>query len=161
MVVYLGLGSNVGDRESRLRNAIASLGRHGVTVLRTASLYLTEPRDFIDQPWFLNTAVETATDLKPRVLLDACLAIEREAGRARDATKGPRPIDIDVLLYGTEVIDTPELTIPHPRYVERRFVLVPLAELQPDFRDPVRNLTFRELLERCPDPGLVHLLGPL
>src|SRR5262245_25610688 len=160
MVTYLGLGSNLGDRETYLRTALGSLNRSGVKVLRTASLYWTEPRDFADQPWFLNTVIEANTDLEPHSLLLACLAIEQAAGRKRDLSKGPRSIDIDLLLYGRQVIDTPDLALPHPRYAQRRFVLVPLVQLAPDFVDPVQNLTLSELLRRCPDPGVVQFYGP-
>ena len=160
MVTYLGLGSNVGDRESQIRHALTALRRDGVHVRRTASLYLTEPRDLLDQPWFVNTVAEADTALEPHALLQTCLSIEREAGRVRTILKGPRPIDIDILLYESEVIDTPQLVVPHPRYTERRFVLVPLAELQPDLKDPVRNLTLRQLLEICPDSGRVDRHAP-
>jgi 2-amino-4-hydroxy-6-hydroxymethyldihydropteridine diphosphokinase len=160
MVTYLGLGSNVGDRKTELQNAVASLGLRGIIVTRSASLYLTEPRGLVDQPWFLNTVVEANTTLKPRELLEACLAIERAAGRVRDLPQGPRPIDVDILLYDHEVVDAPDLTIPHPRYADRRFVLVPLVELQPDLRDPLRNLTMRELLDICPDAGEVRVYAP-
>src|SRR5262245_47176774 len=130
MVTYLGLGSNVGDRESQIRHAVTALRRAGVHIRRTASLYLTEPRDFLDQPWFVNTVAEADTALEPQELLQTCLTVEREAGRVRSMLKGPRPIDIDILLYESKVIDTPQLIVPHPRYSERRFVLIPLAELQ-------------------------------
>jgi 2-amino-4-hydroxy-6-hydroxymethyldihydropteridine diphosphokinase len=160
MVIYLGLGANVGDREEQLRQAVRFLVHRGVLVTRTASLYLTEPRDFLDQPWFLNTVAEANTTLEPRALLDTCLNIERDAGRVRTILKGPRSLDIDILFYGAEVIDTSELAVPHPRYAERRFVLVPLVELHPDFEDPVRKLPMKRLLEVCPDPGSVQVYGP-
>ena len=160
MSIILGLGSNVGDREEHLRHAVASLRQRRVTVLRSASLYLTEPRDFADQPWFLNTVAEVETELAPLELLEQCLAVEREAGRIRDQSRGPRPIDIDILIYGELQIRTPSLWVPHPRYADRRFVLVPLAELAPDFTDPFFNLTIRQLLEQCPDPGEVRLHAP-
>jgi 2-amino-4-hydroxy-6-hydroxymethyldihydropteridine diphosphokinase len=160
MLIYLGLGSNVGDREIHLRNAIQSLDRLGVTVLRSASIYLTEPRDFESQPWFLNTVIEAETTLTVHDLLRACLGFEVEAGRYRDSSKGPRPIDIDILFFGTQTFDEPGLIVPHPRYAERRFVLVPLVELVPDLRDPVRHLTTRELLRQCSDPGVVRFYAP-
>lgn len=160
MRVILGLGSNIGDREEQLHHAVASLRQCGIAVLRSASLYLTEPRDFVDQPWFLNTVAEVETDLAPGKLLEQCLSIEREAGRMRDQSRGPRPIDIDILFYGDQQIHTADLVVPHPRYADRRFVLVPLAELAPDFQDPVRNLTIQQLIEQCPDPGEVRLYAP-
>jgi 2-amino-4-hydroxy-6-hydroxymethyldihydropteridine diphosphokinase len=120
-------------------------------------LYITEPRDITDQPWFINTVFIVETHWKPLELLDQCLEVEREAGRVRTLSRGPRPLDIDILFYGKLEIRSANLTIPHPRYADRRFVLVPLAELAPDFRDPIRNLTIQQLLERCPDSGEVRL----
>jgi 2-amino-4-hydroxy-6-hydroxymethyldihydropteridine diphosphokinase len=160
MRIVLGLGSNMGDREGHLREALASLQQHQVTVRRSASLYLTEPRDYTDQPWFINTVAEVDTNLGPLDLLECCLRIEREAGRIRDQSRGPRPIDLDILFYGEQQIHTASLTVPHPRYADRRFVLAPLAELAPDFRDPISNVTIQQLLERCPDSGEVRLYAP-
>ena len=160
MGIFVGLGSNVGDREQHLRDAAVSLRRYELTLLRSASLYITEPRDFEDQPWFLNTVVEIDTGLSPLKLLNVCLEIEREAGRIRDQSKGPRPLDLDILLFGEEKLRTEKLSLPHPRYTERRFVLVPLAEIAPDTRDPIRNLTMRQLLEDCTDTGEVRLFAP-
>ena len=141
------------------REAVDALARRAVKTVRTASLYLTEPRDFLDQPWFLNTILEASTELSPEQLLEACLAVEREAGRVRDASKGPRPIDVDILLYDNQVIRTPNLVIPHPSYTKRRFVLIPLAELLPEMRDPQLNLTIKQLLKICDDSGSVRLFG--
>jgi 2-amino-4-hydroxy-6-hydroxymethyldihydropteridine diphosphokinase len=160
MRIILGLGSNMGDRQNHLREAVASLQHRRITLRRSASLYLTEPRDFMDQPWFVNTVAEVDTNLEPLELLECCLAVEREAGRIRDQFRGPRPIDIDILFYMDREIQTASLTIPHPRYAERRFVLAPLAELAPDFRDPRSNITIQQLLEQCPDPGEVRLYAP-
>jgi 2-amino-4-hydroxy-6-hydroxymethyldihydropteridine diphosphokinase len=123
-------------------------------------LYLTEPRDYTDQPWFINTVAEVDTNLDPLELLERCLLIEREAGRIRDQFRGPRPIDLDILFYGDQRIQTANLIVPHPRYADRRFVLAPLAELAPDFRDPISKATIQELLERCPDSGEVRLYAP-
>jgi 2-amino-4-hydroxy-6-hydroxymethyldihydropteridine diphosphokinase len=120
-------------------------------------LYITEPRDITDQPWFINTVFDVETHWEPLELLGQCLEVEREAGRVRNLPRGPRPLDIDILFYGKLELRSANLTIPHPRYAERRFVLVPLAELAPDFIDPVRNLTIRQLLEQCPDNGDVRL----
>jgi 2-amino-4-hydroxy-6-hydroxymethyldihydropteridine diphosphokinase len=160
MGIILGLGSNMGDRDAHLRQALASLGQRRICVRRSASLYLTEPRDFIDQPWFVNTVAEIETDLKPLELLERCLEVEREAGRLRDHLQGPRPIDLDILFYRDLQIQTDRLTVPHPRYADRRFVLVPLAEIEPEFRDPIRNLTIQQLIERCPDRGQVQFYAP-
>ena len=160
MKTFLSLGSNVGDRENHLRAALFQLQRRRIGVERSASTYLTEPRDYAEQPWFLNTVIETTTELTPLDLLQQCLTIEREAGRVRTVEKGPRSIDIDIILYGSFFVQTPELTIPHPRYANRRFVLVPLAEIAPDFVDPVRRLSVKQLLERTSDSGSVQLYGP-
>jgi 2-amino-4-hydroxy-6-hydroxymethyldihydropteridine diphosphokinase len=160
MRIFVGLGSNVGDREQHLREASISLRSNELTLMRSASLYITEPRDLEDQPWFLNTVIEVDTRLPPLKLLDVCLEIEREAGRIRDQSKGPRPLDLDILLYGEEKLQTDALSLPHPRYAERRFVLVPLTEIAPDFRDPVRNRTMRQLLKDCTDKGEVRLYAP-
>ena len=157
MKIILGLGSNLGDRERNLREALGSLRQRQITTRRTASLYLTEPRDFTNQPWFINTVAEAETDLDPLKLLACCLEVELEAGRVRDEFRGPRPIDIDILFIGDQQIQISNLVVPHPRYAERRFVLVPLAELLPDFRDPISNRTVQQLLERCPDSGEVRL----
>ena len=160
MKIVLGLGSNMGDREAHLRAALLSLNQRQVTVLRSASLYLTEPRDFTNQPWFINTVAEVDTELEPLSLLERCLEIEHEAGRIRDGFRGPRPIDVDILFFGDRQIRLSNLIVPHPRYAERRFVLLPLAELLPDFRDPASNLTVQQLIERCPDSGEVRLHAP-
>ncbi len=144
--VYLSLGSNLGDRERNLREAIRMLGEAGVRALRVSSLYETEPVDVRDQPWFLNLVVEAETELFPKQLLARIRKIEFELGRKRVRPKGPRTADIDILLYGDSVIETGELTVPHPRLAERRFVLEPLAELAPELRHPVTRRTMRELL---------------
>ena len=149
--VYLSLGSNVGDREANLREAIARLGEVG-TVAALSSFYETEPVEFTAQAWFLNCAAALETELMPRQLLSRILGIEQAMGRRRTQPKGPRNIDIDILLFGNSVVDTPQLTIPHPAMHERRFVLAPLAEIAPEARHPVLKRTMRELLEGLP-PG--------
>jgi 2-amino-4-hydroxy-6-hydroxymethyldihydropteridine diphosphokinase len=143
--IYLGLGSNVGDREGNLRAAIERL-----PVLRVSPVYETEPVDYTDQRWFLNVVVEAETELSPRELLNATSRIEQELGRVRTVAKGPRTIDIDILLFGDAVIDEPDLQIPHPRMAERRFVLAPLADLATDLRHPVTRRTVREMLAAAP-----------
>ena len=155
--VYLSLGSNVGDRGEHLASAIAALAAHGIRVRRRSSIYLTEPVDFAAQNWFLNCAVEAETDLMPRQLLRAIRQIENEIGRRRLVRGGPRVIDLDILLCGSSVIRTPELGVPHPRMAERRFVLVPLAEIAPAVRHPVENKTAAELLAETTDPSAVRL----
>lgn len=144
--VYLSLGSNVGERERNLREAIAMLGAAGVRIVRVSSVYETEPMEVRDQPWFLNLAIEAETDLFPKQLLARIRKIELALGRKRVRPKGPRTIDIDILLYGDSLIETGELTVPHPRLAERRFVLEPLAELAPELRHPASRRTMRELL---------------
>ena len=115
-------------------------------ILRTSSIWETEPRDVRDQPWFLNQVVEVESDLLPRQLFQRIQRIEREMGRQRRTPKGPRLIDIDILLYGNAVVKSDDLEIPHPHMTERRFVLAPLAELAPDLRHPVSRRSIRELL---------------
>src|SRR5215813_10906981 len=104
MTIFLGLGSNLGDRESHLREAALQLGRRNIQLVRSASIYLTEPRDYSEQPWFLNTVIEVSTDLSPDDLLRQCLFIEQEAGRQRVQSKGPRNIDIDIIFYDSRVV---------------------------------------------------------
>src|SRR5713101_4399634 len=126
---YLSLGSNVGDREKNLRVAIDALPHAGVAIAKVSSFYETEPVDFLDQPWFLNCVVEAETHFDPFMLLRALREIETKMGSKKVVAKGPRLIDMDILLYGSETIDTPDLQVPHPRMHLRRFVLVPLAEI--------------------------------
>jgi 2-amino-4-hydroxy-6-hydroxymethyldihydropteridine diphosphokinase len=138
MLGYLGLGSNVGDRESHLRRAIEDLRAHGVEVEAVSSLYETEPvGEILDQPDFLNAAIRIGTSLEPEGLLDVCKAIEAEHGRAFGGPRhGPRPIDIDLLLLGDLELSTDRLTLPHPEVTSRRFVLMPLLELDPELSLP-------------------------
>lgn len=153
--VYLSLGSNIGDRGANLRAAIAKLGEVS-QVTGVSSLYETEPVDFTAQPWFLNCAVALRTELMPKVFLAKIQAIEQEMGRRRIQPKGPRNIDIDILLFGNAVVSTQELQIPHPAMQERRFVLEPLCEIAPEARHPILKKTVRELLQALPrDTGTV------
>ena len=156
--VYLSIGSNLGDRAKNLRDAIAALRKVGIDVKRISSMYETEPVDYLDQSWFVNMAMEAETELPPAALLRALHAIETQMGSKKLIAKGPRLIDMDVLLYGNEVIDTPELQIPHPRMHLRRFVLEPLAEIAPNVRHPVSGLSVSEMLARTPDKSLVRKL---
>ena len=149
---YLSLGSNLGDREQNLRSAIESLGSLG-EITAVSSFYETEPVDVAAQPWFLNCAVALATDKMPRQLLSGVLAIEQAMGRRRLQPKGPRVIDIDIVLFGQAVVDTAQLTIPHPAMHQRRFVLEPLAEIAPEVRHPVFKRTMRELRDALPAGG--------
>jgi 2-amino-4-hydroxy-6-hydroxymethyldihydropteridine diphosphokinase len=143
---YLALGSNLGDREANLRQALECFASAGVQVLRRSSLYETEPQEMREQPWFLNQVVEIGTALSPLELLARVKAIERELGRERVVAKGPRTIDIDILFYEGAILGTTELQIPHPRLAERRFVLEPMAELAPDLRHPATGRTVSEML---------------
>ena len=155
--VYLSLGSNLGDREQHLRAALARLGQIG-TLIAISDVYETEPIDAPPQPWFLNCAVALETELMPKQLLAAVLALERELGRRRQKTnaKTPRTIDIDILLFGASIVNTPALTIPHPGLHMRRFVLEPLAAIAPEVRHPVLKRTIRELRDALPpNPGAV------
>jgi 2-amino-4-hydroxy-6-hydroxymethyldihydropteridine diphosphokinase len=143
---FLSLGSNLGDREAHLLEALDRLEAAGIHILRRSSIYETEPQDLPHQPWFLNIVVEVETELFPRLLLARAQAIELGMGRRREVSKGPRPIDIDILLFGSFIIGTRELQVPHPRMSERRFVLEPLAELAPDLLHQVTGKTVREML---------------
>lgn len=157
-VVYLSLGSNVGDRAANLKTAIERLGEMG-NVLAVSSFYETEPVETSPQPWFLNCAVKLDTEKMPRQLIAAILSLEQEMGRQRRQPKAPRTIDIDILLFGSSVIELPSLTVPHPRMHERRFVLEPLAEIAPDGRHPVFKRTIRELRDALPAGQLVKKLA--
>jgi 2-amino-4-hydroxy-6-hydroxymethyldihydropteridine diphosphokinase len=146
--VYLSLGSNVGDREEMLQSAIDRLQAPDLRIKRISSVYETEPVDFKDQRAFLNLVVEAETDLFPMVLLARLQKLEVQLGRKHSGPpKGPRTIDIDMLLYGRFTIHSAQLEIPHPRMHERRFVLAPLLELAPDLRHPALRRSIRDLLE--------------
>jgi len=145
-LVYIALGSNLGDRAEHLRQARERIDAPDLRLLRASSIYETAPRDVEDQPWFLNQVVECETELFPRQLLARLQKIERALGRKRRFAKGPREIDLDILLFGDAVVNATELEVPHPRMAERRFVLEPLAELAPEKKHPGTRRTMREML---------------
>ena len=140
-----------------LERAIAAMKSAGIRVLRQSSVYVTEPVDAPGQAWFLNAVVEAETSLLPLQLLQALLRIERELGRRRLTPHGPRTIDLDILFYGSSVIRSRELEVPHPRLPERRFVLVPLVQIAPEFRHPALHKSVTQLLADAPDRSKVRL----
>lgn len=158
-VAYLSLGSNLGNREQNLRGAIrqaSALGR----LVAVSSFYQTEPVEFTDQPWFLNCVIALETATQPAQLMAELLRIEHEMGRQRVLKKGPRSIDIDILLFGDDVVNTPELTIPHPEMARRRFVLQPLAEIAPELLHPVSQKTVTQILAELPAGQRVQKYEP-
>jgi 2-amino-4-hydroxy-6-hydroxymethyldihydropteridine diphosphokinase len=159
-LIYLSLGSNLGDRSANLESAIEALAEIGVRVSRRSSIYETEPVDFVAQPWFLNCVVEAETSLGPRQLLEGLQAIERKLGSKKLVPRGPRIIDLDIIFYGAAVIHEAGIEIPHPRLTERRFVLVPLAEISPGFPHPVLRKTAAELLSATEDRSAVRIWQP-
>jgi len=146
--VYLSLGSNLGDRAGMLREALRLLAGPRVRVLRVSPIYESEPQDAPRQPWFLNLVAEVETELFPRQLLLHLQKVERELGRVRNSRHGPRTIDIDIVLFGSSVIDTADLTVPHPQMSRRRFVLQPLADLVPGLRRPRFHRPVRHMLRK-------------
>ena len=154
--VYIALGSNVGDREANLRRAVQLMEQSGVAVTKLSSLYETEPVGYLDQPWFLNAALEATTGLPPEQLLSALRAIESQMGSSKPFPNGPRLIDLDILLYGDAVIDAPALQVPHPRMLQRNFVLAPLAEIAPQLRHPSWSTTIANIYANSPDRSQVR-----
>ena len=148
---HLLIGGNLGDRKNNLLTAISLINEQCGTLTRSSSIYETEPWGKTDQPSFLNQALEISTSLNARQLMRKILKIEKEMGRVRKEKLGPRIIDIDILLYENEIHDLRFLKIPHPEMHNRRFVLVPLAEIDPTLQHAVLKKTIAELLEECPD----------
>jgi 2-amino-4-hydroxy-6-hydroxymethyldihydropteridine diphosphokinase len=148
--IYLSLGSNIGDRASNLQAALQQLAAPDLRILRISPAYETEPVEFTAQRWFVNLVAECETELFPMQLLSRIARVERAMGRVRTIPKGPRIIDIDILFYGRSVVHSAKLEIPHARVADRRFVLVPLADLAPDLRHPVTRKTIREMLDAAP-----------
>jgi len=157
-LILLSLGSNVGERQAHLKEAIARLSKVG-RILAVSSFYETEPVEYADQPWFLNCAVALETRLAPTGVMKEALEVERGMGRERTLDKGPRIIDIDILLAGTTVLESPVLTVPHPAMHQRRFVLEPLAEIAPNASHPILQKTVLELLAELPEGQLVRRVG--
>jgi 2-amino-4-hydroxy-6-hydroxymethyldihydropteridine diphosphokinase len=157
--VFLGLGSNLGDRKAALERALLLLARRGFFTRSRSSFYETEPVGGPPQEWFLNLVVGGETALEAEALLDACLGVEEEMGRVRLVQNGPRLIDVDLLLYGDLCRQGPRLQLPHPRLQERRFVLAPLVEIAPEVRHPRLGQTASELLAGCPHPGRIRRLA--
>lgn len=155
--VYLSLGSNLGDRAAHIARALERLSEDGVRITRRSALYQTEPVEYLEQGWFLNVAVEAETELMPRQLLRAIRHIEQQLGRKRMVHAGPRTVDIDILLHGASLVRAADLEIPHPRIADRRFVLVPMAEIAPTLRHPVLRLNMTELLAATTDRSQVRL----
>src|SRR5260370_7306927 len=151
-MAYLSLGSNVGDREKNLGLGVDGVVYAGGGIRKVSCLYETEPVDLREQPWFLNCALEAETHFDPFILLQALREIETKMGSKKLLAKGPRLIDMDILLYGSETIDTPELQVPHARMHQRRFVLVPLVEIAADVVHPTLKMTPPPPLPPTPDP---------
>ena len=158
--VFVALGTNLGDRERNLALGVLGLQERGLTITARSSVYETAPVGGPAQGAYLNAVVQADTDLDAAGVLASCLDVERSVGRERSVPNAPRTLDLDLLLYGSLVVRTEGLTVPHPRLHERRFVLAPLLEIAPDAVHPVLGLTVAEMAEACPDSSAVEIFGP-
>lgn len=155
--IYLSLSTNLGEREENLNNAKTELEKAHVKIRQQSDIFETEPWGLTDQPWFLNQSLEIETSLTPSQLLSLINQIEKQMGRIRKEKYGPRLIDIDILLYGDETLDTPDLQIPHPELHNRNFVLAPLAQIAPNFIHPTLNIKIIELTLSCSDKSKIRI----
>jgi len=155
MKYFLIFGSNLGDKEKNLTDALSLLEKEGVEVISVSSLYETQPVDLPSQPWFYNQVVEVKSNVNPKLLLELIKKIEKKMGREYHVNKGPRVIDMDILLAEDTIVQTKELIIPHPRMEERNFVLVPFAEISPDTVHPMLDERIRDLLRKSNDSSIV------
>jgi 2-amino-4-hydroxy-6-hydroxymethyldihydropteridine diphosphokinase len=158
-IVFLSLGSNLGDREKNLRTAIAALPELGVKIKKVSSIYETEPVDLLEQPWFLNCVLEGETTVPPATLLSGLRELEWQMGSKKLVPRGPRLIDLDILVYGERMIISPELQVPHPRMHLRRFVLAPLAEIAPKLKHSSWSGTAAQLLATSEDKSAVKKIN--
>lgn len=160
-LIYLGLGSNLGNRENNLCQALEGLKAAHIEITNISSLYETEPVGYSNQGWFYNLVIEAKTNLEPQKLLETILSVEKNLGRERIVRFGPRTIDIDLLFYDNIILNEPGLTLPHPRLTERKFVLEPLVEIAPKLLHPLFQKTSEILLQECPDQNTVQKLHHL
>lgn len=155
--IFLCLSTNLGDRAQNLQNAIQALQNQEIQITQASKIYETEPWGLIDQPWFLNQCIEISTSLNPQQLLETINQIEADLGRIRHQKWAERTIDIDILYYQDQIIQTDTLTIPHPEIKNRQFVLQPLAEIAPNFIDPLDKQSVQQLQSICPDTSKIKL----